>query len=61
MKDIIQKEYCRSMRQIYSSKLNAENTISAINSIAVSLVRYGAGVLKWTKEELRVIGKLKRL
>ena len=47
MKDIIRKEYYRRVRKICSSKLNDENTISA--------VRYGVGVLNWTKEELRVI------
>ena len=28
----------------------------AVNSRAVSLIRYSAGILKWTKDELRVMG-----
>ena len=54
MKDKTQKEYYRRVRQLTSSKLNSGNTIKAINSRAVSLVRYSAGILKWTKDELKV-------
>ena len=54
MKGKIQKEYYRRMRQLTSSKLNCENTIMGINSQAVSLVRYSAGILKWTKDELKL-------
>ena len=39
MKDTIQKEYCRIVRQLTSSKLNAGNTVRAIFSWAVPLVR----------------------
>ena len=38
LKDKMQKEYYRRVRQLTSSKLNGENTISEINSRAVSLV-----------------------
>ena len=40
MNDKIQKEFYRRVRQLTSSKLNGENTIRAINSHAVSLVKY---------------------
>ena len=60
MKDSIGKECYRRVRQICSSKLDGGNSISAINSRAVSLVRYGAGVLKWTKEELRIMNRKTR-
>ena len=60
MKHTIRKEYYRRVRQICSSNLNGGNTISVINSRAVSLVRYGAGVLKWTKEGLKVIDRKTR-
>ena len=33
---------------------NGENTIAAIDFRAVSLVRYSAGILKWTKDELKL-------
>ena len=39
MKDEIQKEYYRRVRQLISSKLNGGNTVGAINTRAVSLVR----------------------
>ena len=54
MKYKIQKEYYRRVRQLTSSKLNGGNTIRAINSRAASLVRYTAGILKWTKDELNL-------
>ena len=46
MKDKTQREYYRRVRQLTSSKLNSGNTIKAINSRVVSLVRYSAGILK---------------
>ena len=57
MKDKIKKEYYRRARQLTSSKLNGGNTIRAINSRAVSLVRYSAGILKWTKDELKAMDR----
>ena len=39
---------------------NGENTIAAIDFRAVSLVRYSAGILKWTKDELKVVGRKTR-
>ena len=59
-KDKIQKEYYRRMTQLTSSKLNGGNTIRAINSRAVSLVRYNAGILKWTKDELNIMDRRTR-
>ena len=54
MKNKIQKEYYRRVRQLTLSKLNDENRISAINSQDVSLVKYSARILNWTKDELKV-------
>ena len=45
MKGQIKKEYIRRVRNILKLKLNGENIISAINSRAVSIVRYGAGII----------------
>lgn len=45
MKGQIKKEYIRRARNILKSKLNEENTISAITSRAVSIIRYGAGMI----------------
>ena len=52
MKEQLKKEYIRRVRNVLKSKLNGGNIISAINSRAVSIVRYGAGIIKWTKNEL---------
>ena len=60
MKDIISKEYFRRIRKILKSKLNGGNTICALNSRAVSLIRYGAGIIQWTKEEIRVMDRKTR-
>ena len=42
------------------SKLNGRNKISAANTWAVSLMRYGAGILRWTKSELQEIDRKTR-
>ena len=60
MKDKIKKEYYRRVRQLISSKLNGGNKIRAINSHAVSLVRYIPGILKWTKDELKAMHRKTR-
>ena len=52
MKDQIKKEYIRRVRNILTSKLNGGNIVSAINSRAVSIVRYGEEIISWTKMEL---------
>ena len=49
MKDKIQKKYYRRVRH--------GNTIRATNSRAVPLVRYSTEILKWTKDELKVMDK----
>ena len=45
MKTEFVREYIRS-RLILRSKLNEKNKIKAINSWAVAIMRYGAGVLE---------------
>ena len=59
MKDKIQNEYHRRVRQL-TSKLNGGNTIRIINSRTVSLVRYIVGILKCTIDELKVMDKKTR-
>ena len=48
MKEEIYKEYLRRIRK------------SAINARAVSIIRYGAGIIKWTKEELRKMDRKRK-
>ena len=52
MKDQIKKEYIRRVRNILKSKLNGGNIILAISSRAVSIVRYGVGIISSTKMKL---------
>ena len=57
MKELFRKEYLRRVNLIMKSKLNGRNKILAANTWAVSLMRYGAGILRWTKNELQEIDK----
>ena len=41
-------------------KLNGRNKITAINAWAVSIMRYGAGVLKWNTDELKSLDRRTR-
>ena len=50
MKDTVRTEYFRRVRRLLRSK-----TISAINTWAVSLVRYTAGIVKCRKDELETM------
>ena len=49
----ITAEYKRRLRLILKSKLNGKNKIQAINTWAVALLRYGAGIINWKAGELR--------
>ena len=51
MKGQIKKEYTRKVRNKLKSKLNRGNIISAMNSRAVSIAKYGAGIIKMELEE----------
>ena len=59
MKVKIQKEYYRRVRHLASSKLNGGNAVRGINSSTVYLARYSAVMLKWTKNELKLIKRKK--
>ena len=39
------------------SQLNGKNKTKAANTWAVSLLRYGAGTIKWNKEKFQEIDK----
>ena len=55
MKDIL-----RRFKLVMKSQLNGKNKIKAANTLAVSLMRYGAGTIKWNKEELQEIDRKSR-
>ena len=54
MKKNLTKEYLRRVRKLVQSKLDGGHLISGINTWAVSVMRYSASFISWTREELRV-------
>lgn len=60
MKEVMSKEYFRRIRKILKSKLNGGNVVNAINSRAVSIIRYSAGIVKWTKDDLKKLDRKTR-
>lgn len=42
------EEYMRRIKLIVKSKLNGKNEISVLNTWSVSVLRYVAGIKKWT-------------
>ena len=60
MKVKIKDEYFKRVKKVCRSKLNGGNLIDGINSWAVGVVRYGAGIISWTKEELREMDRKTR-
>ena len=60
MKDKVMKEYKRRVRKILETKLNAGNLIKGINTWAVSLLRYSAAFLDWTKFEMEQLDRQTR-
>ena len=51
MKEKITKEYKQRQRLILKSKLNGRNKVMAINTWAVAIFRYGAGIIQWKASE----------
>ena len=52
MKENFRTEYIRRTKVIMKSRLHGRNTIKALNTWAVSLFRFGEGIIKWTVGEL---------
>ena len=48
----IKKEYIKRLKAILKSKLNSGNTVKAINTWAVPVIRYSAGIVDWKNSEL---------
>ena len=60
MKEKLNKEYMRRLRLILRSKLNGSNKIMVVNTWAVSIMRYGAEILKWNTDELQSLNRRTR-
>ena len=53
MKETIKKKYIKKLKAILKSKLNFGNTVKAINTWAVPVIRYSVGIADWRNSELR--------
>ena len=60
MKENFRTEYIRRTKVIMKSRLHGRNKIKALNTWAVSLLRYGAGIIKWTVGELDAMDRKTR-
>ena len=60
MKEKLRNEYKRIVRKVLQSKLNGKNMVKAINTWAVSSLRYSAPFIEWTREELRTMDRMTR-
>ena len=55
MKVKLKVEYFRRVKLLLKSKLYGGNMIKGMNAWAVSVLRYSAGIIEWTKKELKAI------
>ena len=60
MKSSLTKKYFRPLRKLLKSQLNDGNAIKEINTWAVSILRYSAAFVDWTREELVVLDRKTR-
>ena len=60
MKDRVKTEYYRRVRKVLETKLNSGNVFKAINTWAVSVVRYSAAFLGWSRLQLEEIDRRMR-
>ena len=54
------KEHKRRQRLILKPKLNGKNKVTAINTWAVAIFRYGAGIIQWKASELKDLDRKSR-
>ena len=59
MRENIRKKFFKRLRATLKSKLNAKHVFQAINTW-VPTVRYSAGIIEWTKEEVKEMGRKTR-
>jgi hypothetical protein len=60
MKERLKQKYIRRLRMIPKSELNDRNEITAIGALAVPVLRYSFGIIKWRIEEIKQIDRKTR-
>ena len=60
MKIQCQKEYKRRLKKVLKSKLNGKSKMHSINTWAVAVMRYGAGIIKWRDNGLQTLDRKAR-
>ena len=55
MKKLVAAEYYRRVKKVVKSGLHGKHTFQAINTWAVPVARYGAGIISWTQAELKAM------
>ena len=55
VKECLRRKYLHRLRQIWSSELSGKNKVAATNMLAVPLLSYTFGAIRWTVDELRQI------
>jgi hypothetical protein len=57
MKEILKQEYTKTLRMLLNCDMNARNEIAAIQSLAVSVLRYNFDIINWRFDEIRKIDR----
>ena len=50
-KDLFSKEYKRRLKLLLKTKLSGKNKIMAVNTWAVAILRYSAGIVEWRSDD----------
>ena len=54
MEEKINKEYIKRLKAVLKSKLNSGNTVKAVNTWAVPVIMYCAGIVDWKDSEFAI-------
>ena len=54
------KQYTYEDQRQFKSHLNSKNVIEFINSRAISIIRYSAGIVEWTMQEVQQLDRKTR-
>jgi len=60
MKEKIRLEYFRRLRLVLRSQLNSRNKFHAVNAYCLPVVRYAAGIIRWSVNDLKSMDRKTR-